>query len=81
MSEICLFGMNVSALLVVIDLTHFNVSYNLFPYTTNDKNNDKISHIHISEEDFAQWLLGYRAHVTQVEEQEEEGHWAQYVRR
>ena len=81
MSEICLFGMNISTLLVVIYLTHFNVSYNLLPYTTTDKSSDRISHIRISEENFAQWLLDYRAKVTQVEEEEEEGHWAQYGRR
>ncbi|KIM45420.1 hypothetical protein M413DRAFT_442098 [Hebeloma cylindrosporum] len=55
--------------------------YNLIPYTTNDRSNDRISHIHISEEVFAQWLLDYRAQVTQAEEEEEEGHWSQYIRR
>ena len=72
--------MNISVLFVVIYLTHFDVSYNLLLYTTNDKSSDRISHIRVSQEDFAQWLLDYRAKVTKVEE-EEEGHWSQYMRR
>ena len=70
---------HISALLVVTHLTHFDISYNLLLYTTNDKSSDRISHIRIPEEDFAQWFLNYRVQVTKVDE-EDGGHWSQYMR-
>ena len=39
---------------IVTHLTHFDDSYNLLPYTTDDNSSDRISHIRIPEEDFAQ---------------------------
>lgn len=67
--------MNISAFPVVTHLTHFDDSYNLLPYTTNDNSSDRISHIRIPEEDFAQWFLDYRAQVIKVDKAEDGGQW------
>ena len=63
---------------IVTHLTHFDDSYNFLPYTTNDNSSNRISHIRIAEEDFAQWFLDYRAQVIKVDKAEDNGHRSQY---
>ncbi|KAF8813952.1 hypothetical protein BYT27DRAFT_7131235 [Phlegmacium glaucopus] len=51
----------------------FLETYNLIKYTTENENNSKIRSIEISEENFAEWLTGYRAKITKRDSGEDDG--------